>query len=306
MIQYKLHEFNDSGSFPGGGSPVLKLLACLFMLIDHAGVLLVAPADSTLYMAMRIVGRLAFPIFAYSVAVGFTRTRNPYRYLLRMALWALITELVIKGTVLLTGTSFDDVWRRIDFNVWTNVMVTFTFAIVMLGGIEFAIRSYRDRVASLRLIAATPGAHGSDRFGVRFNPGGLSFPPALGIPLGIALVVLSFFAVTWLHSDYDVFGLLAVLVFYIPLRIWPVSVETGDTSRDARRIAQIVGLVLLNVAWIEFAGMYWIELFSVCALPLILIRWPDRKPTQVAKYFFYVFYPVHFALLVLLKYALKA
>ena len=286
---------------------MLKLLACLFMLIDHTGVLLIPPADPALYLAMRIVGRLAFPIFAYSVAVGFTRTRSPYRYLLRMALWAVITELVIKGTVLLTDTSFTDVWKRIDFNVWTNVMVTFTFAIVMLGGIEIALRSYRDRVASLRLIAAAPGGpHGSDRFGVRFNPGGLSFPPALGIPLGVVLVVFSFFAVTWLNSDYDVFGLLTVLVFFIPLRIWPVSAETGDTSRDARRIAQVVGLILLNVVWIEFAGMYWIELFSVCALPLILVRWPDRKPTQVAKYFFYVFYPVHFALLVLLKYALKA
>lgn len=286
---------------------MLKLLACLFMLIDHAGVLLIPPADSTLYLAMRIVGRLAFPIFAYSVAVGFTRTRSPYRYLLRMALWAVITEIVIKGTVLLTGTSLDDVWHRIDFDVWTNVMVTFTFAIVMLGGIEIALRSYRDRAASLRLIAATPGSpQGSDRFGVRFNPGGLSFPPALGIPLGIALVVFCFFAVTWLNTDYDVFGLLTVLVFYVPLRIWPVSKETGDPSRDARRVAQAVGLVLLNVVWIEFAGMYWIELFSVCALPMILMRWPDRKPTQVAKYFFYVFYPVHFALLVLLKYALKA
>jgi len=286
---------------------MLKLLACLFMLIDHSGVFLVSEAvHPALYWGMRTVGRLAFPIFAYSIAIGFTRTRNPYRYFLRMALFAVATELLIKGTAYLTHFQVTDAWNHIDLSAWTNVMVTFTFAILMLGGIEIALRSYRDRIASLRLVGAAPGA---ERYGVRFNPGGLSFPPVLGIPLGVALVVLSFFAVRWLQSDYETFGLLAVLVFYIPLRIWPVPAEGADVNRPERLVAQGIGLLAINFdSLIGLLGRgfpHGLEFFCVLALPLIWIPWRDKRPSQATKYFFYGFYPVHFALLILLNSLLK-
>jgi hypothetical protein len=287
---------------------LLKLLACLFMLIDHAGVFLVPPSSYPLYIAMRTVGRLAFPIFAYGIAVGFQRTRSPYRYLVRMTLWALITELLIKGTAFFADVSKADAWNRIDFTQWTNVMVTFAFAILMLGGIEIGLRSFRDMIAGLRLVGATPG--GSQHIGVRFNPGGLSFPPLLGIPLGIALVVLSFFAVVWLKSDYEIFGLLTVLVFYLPLRIWPPPAEGADPCRLERRLAQGIGLVVVNIDnLLALAGKgfpYGIETFCLLALPLIWAPWPDRKPSRAFKYFFYVFYPVHFALLVWLNSILRS
>jgi len=284
---------------------LLKLLACLFMLIDHSGVFLVDHSvHPLLYWAMRIVGRLAFPVFAYGIAVGFTRTRSPYRYFLRMALFAVATELLIKGTAYLTHFQTSHAWDHIDLSSWTNVMVTFTFAILMLGGIEIALRSYRDRIATLRLVGAAPG--GSQRFDVRFNPGGLSFPPLLGIPLGMGLVVLSFFAVGWLKSDYDYFGLLAVLVFYIPLRMHPVPSEGEDAFGSERRVVQGIGFLLLNIGWIGLGLNYWIEIFSVLALPLLWIPWRDKRPTRAQKYFFYVFYPVHFALLVFLNSLLKA
>jgi hypothetical protein len=306
MIQYNRREFNDS-STGRGGDPLLKLLACLFMLIDHSGVFLVSEAvHPGLYWAMRTIGRIAFPIFAYGIAIGFTRTRNPYKYFLRMALWAIVTELLIKGTAFLTHFRPADAWNHIDLSSWTNVMVTFTFAILMLGGIEIALRSFRDRVASLRLVGAAPGA---ERYGVRFNPGGLSFPPLLGVPLGVVLVVLSFFAVVWLKSDYTWFGLLTVLVFYIPLRIWPVPAEGADVNRPERLVAQGIGLLAVNAmnlfALLAYGFMYGVEFFSVLALPLIWLPWRGKRPSPVGKYFFYVFYPVHFALLVFLNSLLR-
>ena len=61
----------------------LKYLACLFMLIDHIGVLLLPQ-----YIILRCIGRLAFPIFAFMIANGYVHTSNPKRYLLRLALFA--------------------------------------------------------------------------------------------------------------------------------------------------------------------------------------------------------------------------
>ena len=41
---------------------------------------------------MRLIGRLAFPMFAYGVAVGAVYTRNPIRYLSRIVLLMLISQ----------------------------------------------------------------------------------------------------------------------------------------------------------------------------------------------------------------------
>lgn len=66
---------------------IIKLIAAAAMLIDHAGMALF-PAK----MLLRIVGRLAFPIFAWSVAQGCRKTGNYHRYLLRLALCAAVSE----------------------------------------------------------------------------------------------------------------------------------------------------------------------------------------------------------------------
>ncbi len=86
----------------------LKLLAALTMLCDHVGAYLGAylPFDVT---PLRIIGRLAFPIYAYFIAEGCRYTRNkPKRFLLVLGLAViceaayLITSGEITGTVLVT------------------------------------------------------------------------------------------------------------------------------------------------------------------------------------------------------------
>ena len=66
---------------------LIKLLACVFMLIDHAGKMLFPQIPE-----MRLIGRLAFPMFAYGIAVGAVYTRDPLKYLSRIALLALIAQ----------------------------------------------------------------------------------------------------------------------------------------------------------------------------------------------------------------------
>lgn len=66
---------------------LLKLIAMLTMFIDHAGKMLFPR-----YQILRIIGRIAFPIFAYTTAVGCVYTRDPLRYLKRMTVLALITQ----------------------------------------------------------------------------------------------------------------------------------------------------------------------------------------------------------------------
>lgn len=67
----------------------LKLLAVVTMTIDHIGSHLLPQ-----FMILRIIGRLAFPIFAYMIAEGCTYTKNRKRYLGTMLILSLIFQLV--------------------------------------------------------------------------------------------------------------------------------------------------------------------------------------------------------------------
>ena len=65
-----------NGIFSGNA---LKIIAMISMLIDHIGVILL---DN--YEPFRIIGRLAFPIYAYLIAEGCKHTNNRLFYLLRI------------------------------------------------------------------------------------------------------------------------------------------------------------------------------------------------------------------------------
>jgi len=68
-------------------SGLIKLIACLCMAVDHLGKMCFPNQPW-----MRLVGRLAFPLFAYGVAVGVVYSRDPVRYLKRIILLALISQ----------------------------------------------------------------------------------------------------------------------------------------------------------------------------------------------------------------------
>ncbi len=77
----------------------LKMIAIVSMVIDHVGHIFFPEA-----MIFRIIGRMSFPIFAYVLAEGFHYTKDVKKYLLRLGLFALLSEipydLAIMGSVL--------------------------------------------------------------------------------------------------------------------------------------------------------------------------------------------------------------
>lgn len=70
---------------------VLKLIACVAMLLDHTAAVLVG--DYKAYILLRSIGRIAFPIFCFLLAEGAHYTKSPEKYALRLAVGALLAEL---------------------------------------------------------------------------------------------------------------------------------------------------------------------------------------------------------------------
>ena len=70
-----------------GDTSLLRLIAMITMVIDHFGKMCFPQIPE-----MRLIGRLAFPLFAYGIAAGAVYTKNGTKYLSRIVLLALISQ----------------------------------------------------------------------------------------------------------------------------------------------------------------------------------------------------------------------
>ncbi|GHU96259.1 conjugal transfer protein TraX [Clostridia bacterium] len=121
----------------------LKWIAAVTMLIDHATLTFV-PYGTALYWVGRSVGRLAFPIFAFLLAEGFFYTRDARKYLLRLAVFAIISE--IPFDLMVSRTAID----------WHSQNVFVTLALSLLGLYLFdSFAASNDKAPALLTLLAT-------------------------------------------------------------------------------------------------------------------------------------------------------
>jgi hypothetical protein len=100
----------------GLSASTLKIIACVFMVVDHVGVFLLPHLE-----ILRIIGRISFPIFAYFIAEGCRYTRNKLkRFLLVLGLMVLC-----EGVYLIYDGKLDG-----------GIMMTFTFSILLVYQVQ--------------------------------------------------------------------------------------------------------------------------------------------------------------------------
>jgi hypothetical protein len=70
------------------GRELLKIIAIITMVVDHVGKILY---PDLLYL--QIIGRLAFPLFAYLVVLGVESTKKPLKYMATLLVFAVISQV---------------------------------------------------------------------------------------------------------------------------------------------------------------------------------------------------------------------
>ena len=212
---------------------VLKIIAALAMLIDHAAIMLF---DDLIWM--RAIGRLAFPIFAYLISEGFIYTRDRFAYFKRLCLLGLLCQLAYA----LEGESF-----------YMGVLLVFSYSIILCELVDRARKDEAGRWKWLGLFAAAVTAY---------------------------FVFAHFFTV-----DYGPFGVL--------LPVLPTLFRDKGRKFAAFSLG-VAAVYLWSAIELKFGG----EVCAFAALPLIWFY--NGKPGKRRyKSFFYVFYPLHLALLYL-------
>lgn len=275
---------------------MLKLLAALFMLIDHAGYLFSPWMSESIYLVLRSVGRLAFPIFAFYVAVGFRRTKSRLRYFLRMTVFAILSQLIFNYAYQLASVPTD----------FINILFTFVGALGFLSGWLLFTNSTRDVVGRMELLPDGQRPDNNDpMFQLRMSLFGISLPTWLGRALGGVAMALSLIFVEWIGSDYGAYGVLTVFSFYL---VSDERLETNQAKLERALVILVVlnilAYVILNYIWVK--GFSELQLLSILALPLIFSdKIKERKPSLLFRYFFYFFYPLHFLLLALAVHLLR-
>ncbi len=224
----------------------LKLIALISMVIDHVGMIFFPEA-----VAFRVIGRLAFPIFAWLIAQGAIHTHRMDKYIGRMLGYGILAQV----PYLLAS--------RVQDPEFFGLNILFTFAIALI------------------VIAI----------------GRTSPEPALWVlPIGIGAIMAEV-----LHMDYGMFGVLAVVFFYV------------FRHNEQRMLAAVTTLFVLPSLFIVAGALPELTdlssilaslflFFATLSLGLI-VRYDGTQGRNMGR-FFYLAYPGHFLLLVGLWYLL--
>jgi hypothetical protein len=96
----------------------LHILAMIFMVFDHIWGVFATNG----YLWMTCIGRLTYPIFAFMIVEGYFKTKNLKKYVLRLLVFALISE--IPFNLVMSSSWFSPLHQ--------NVLWTFLIGILLI------------------------------------------------------------------------------------------------------------------------------------------------------------------------------
>ena len=237
---------------------ILKIIAVITMIIDHIGAVFYPQ-----YRILRYIGRVAFPLYAYCIAVGCAATRDIRKYALRMFASAmLIQPLYVTSMNHLKMLSFD--WAhnfyRLDlifrhYYLTDHHVIHFTLLLGIL--VIWTIRDRKYPLTALMLAVCwyTQSYYDYGMYGIYLM---VMFYAFLDRPLASVVWVGLYMA--W----YGLNGTITTRLYPLPTRISVLS-----------------------------------QFYALTALPLIYL--PMKSRFRLNKWIYYALYPAHLVVFYLVR-----
>lgn len=165
---YDAEYISEKPSPKGVTAAALKNIALITMLIDHVGAAVLLYFTSyycgegqytgivdSVYQVLRWIGRTSFPIYCFLLVEGFWHTRSLKRYLGRLFVFALVSELPYNLAF------YDSLWYRDGQNVFFTLLLGLLAMAVWHGAMENEERlgDFRFPVAVLGVAACIAAAY---------------------------------------------------------------------------------------------------------------------------------------------------
>jgi hypothetical protein len=250
----------------------IKLIAIICMVIDHIGLFFFPQI-----LLFRIVGRLAFPLFAWLIANGAYYSKNTKQYLVRLLLFALVAQM-----------PFIVINRLIDPSFWAlNVLFTLFLGLATIVLIQ---KSKNIFVSLLIVIVSTLIA---SILNIEYG--------AMGV-LAIIVFYLSFKnfkKIIILQICIFTFFSIMPIVFLIALAKGINPIVPAISLPLCPPIGINVCLKMSIVFPHNFIAQSLIEPLGLFSL--IFVAFYSNQEGKKMKYFFYWFYPIHLSILYFIK-----
>ena len=238
---------------PGGflTGNALKLIAAVAMTLDHVGIMFFPQVKW-----LRLIGRLAYPIFAYMIAEGCRYTRSRKRYFLQLFTLAVLCQTV---------------YYLADGSMYLSILFTFSCSVLTVFALQEAKKDL-------------------------FAPEGIRWR---GPVLFIASVAGVWLLNRKLTIDYGFWGCM------VPVFVSFFRSVSSDAPAWLLRLDRKPVHILMLAAGLVILGysLGGNQMWALLTLPLLL-AYSGKRGTLPMKYFFYIFYPLHLALLQVISWLL--
>lgn len=263
---------------------MLKAVAYLCMLLDHlTGCLYkahlinlgVSYDDNTLYIVGRAVGRLAFVLFAFMIAEGMSHTHSSIRYLTRLALFALISEVPFDLATSETAIS----WEK------QNTFFTLFAGALSILIIQKSSSLVKNKAASVLLSLLPTLALAALCYKLKSDYG----------IWGVLFIVLMYIT----KERYPLMlisGAAALSPGYFLYRLF-VNIDNSTSVT----LSTFPAWFMKNQE--VLCRNFYTEAYGIAALLLIYL-YNEKKGNQLPKAFYYFFYPVHLLIIGIIRVSL--
>lgn len=178
----------------------LKLIACVTMLLDHIGAAFVPG------YTLRVIGRIAFPIYCFLLAEGVAHTSDPKKYGFRLLIGAVLAEI-----------PFDLLFFGELTYYHHSVMVT------LLLGFVYVMTAKQIKNLGMKIFLALPFAYVAERLGTDYGGWGIGiiamFCLSRELPYRPVIQLLGLVAINWAMDSVGV----PILGLSIPIQLFAVG-----------------------------------------------------------------------------------
>ena len=213
---------------------ILKILALIFMILDHIGYLF----PFAEFIFLRVIGRLAAPIFFYCLIDGFYNSKNKLQYSLRLGLWGVqmgITNVMLQH-------SFKHPYSEFSF-LRPNIFLSLLCSILIIWALD-ELKKDKSKYYLLGGIVSLSA---------------LSLLTEAGL-LGLSMTYIFYYSrnnIKKLNCSFSILSFISIFLYspvqgFMILALLPINLYNGDLGKYSKKLNEFFYYIYPLHLWILY------------------------------------------------------